>query len=473
MKTLLINPSHENASSDILPLGLCSISAMLKHNGFEDVKGIDLFWDKLEDYTEDIKKTDYIGVHVTSKLFDNSIELAGKIKKINPNVKIVFGGAHPTLYPKECLDMDCVDFVIRGEGEFPFLNLVQCMDYKVIEGLCYNTVIKESFFVKDLNVLPFPDRDLFNMKRYAAYIFYPVFVPIMSSRSCPYNCNNCQPALRMICGSYRVRSPQNVIDEFIFLRDKYNVKRIWFNDNDVTVNQKWLNEFCGLMIKNKIKTKWGCNGRGNELNEENMALMKKAGCISLQFGLEFCNERVLTECLNKRTSFENSKKVIDIANRLKLRLNTYYMFGVPGSTKEEEYTSIDEASKLRLNSISFKAFQPYPMINMNNIAEKKGWLMAYEFAELDEDHCFYNTDNWSPGFVEKDLVQYIKDKFKDEWVHDSVSEEGSVCLIFRNIKTEMHHSFVVYFGRQILSFLKDFKFRHIKNILKGVYCVWT
>jgi radical SAM superfamily enzyme YgiQ (UPF0313 family) len=450
---------------------------MLKHNGFGDVKGIDLFWDKLEDYTEDIIKADYIGVHVTSKLFDNSILLAKKIKDINLNAKIVFGGAHPTLYPKECLDMDCVDFVIRGEGEFPFLSLVRGDEQKTIEGLCYKflnvNIIKESFFVKDLDILPFPDRDLFDMKRYATYIFYPVFVPIMSSRSCPYDCNNCQPALRMICGSYRYRSPQNVIDEFIHLRDNYNVKRIWFNDNDVTANQKWLKEFCELMIANKIKLKWGCNGRGNTLNEENMKLMKKAGCISLQFGLEFCNQRVLTECLNKRTDFENTKKVIEIANKLKLRLNAYYMFGVPGSTKEEEYTSIDTASKLGINSISFKTFQPYPLINMNVIAEKKGWLMAYEFAELDEDHCFYNTDNWNPSFVEKDLVEYIKDKFKDGWIHDSSSEDGSsVSLIFRNIKTDMKNSFIVFFGRQILSFLKDFKFRHIKNIWKGVCCIW-
>lgn len=469
-KILLVNPDRKLArlASD-LPLGLCYLSSMLKKNGYNSIIGIDLQKDSESLFEKHLKDSDIVGIHVVSKIFTEALRLAEKAKQINPKIKVVFGGPHPTLEPRECIEQKPVDFVVRGEGEYSFLEIVKAVEssgnFSDIRGIFYkeNGEIRENpprEWLKNLDELPFPDRELFNINKYKPYMFFPPFIPMVAGRSCPYVCTNCQPALREIAGPYRVRSAENVIAEMKEIIKKYGIRNFWFNDNDVTIRKDWIVDFCNKLIIEKMKIKWGASGRANILDKELMKLMKDAGCVTIHFGFEHGSQEVLDNLLDKKINVNRAKEVIKEANEIGLRVHCWYMFGVPGSTKEQEIESINVAKKLTCNSIMLQAVQPQPHIKLKETSKEKGWLIGHDYCNLDEQHSFFKTENWGPEFVDE-----LRERIMTEFDREGWSTDGS--LIFRNIVIEVKQDFFLYVGREFLSFLKDRNTNHLRWMAKA------
>ena len=237
-KVLLINPSwnvetKHNMWSKIAScypsLGLAYIAAVLRENKIY-VRILDLHAEQISinqfksEFLEIIKKYDFIGITATTPLIKNALILAKFIKSVSPSTKIVFGGVHPSVKYVETLSYDCVDYVIRGEGEFSMLELVQGKKPITIKGLSYklsNGKLKHNLNrepIKDLNKLPMPAYDLLPIRKYrpaiGAYRKLPA-MSIFATRGCPGRCTFC---FRLFEGTIRYRSAEKIIEEILFLQ---------------------------------------------------------------------------------------------------------------------------------------------------------------------------------------------------------------------------------------------------------------
>ena len=159
-------------------LGLAYIASVLKHSG-SNVEIIDMVAEDLNtsDFVKILeqKKYDIAGFTVTTPTFFSSLHLAGQIKRYSPNTLTIFGGIHPTIKPRETMEFDSVDIVVKGEGEITFKEIVETVkssrDFSTVKGLLYreNGQVKETPArapLENLDFLPFPERNLFKQKQY-------------------------------------------------------------------------------------------------------------------------------------------------------------------------------------------------------------------------------------------------------------------------------------------------------------------
>src|SRR3989338_769989 len=235
MKVVLVNPACSEiygpgAKSEgvTLPIGIAYIASHLRNNDVK-VNAIDAEAEKLDlkKFEARIRqlKPDVVGLGVTTPTLHLALRHAKTVKNIDPSIRIVFGGPHPTVVPEECLRSE-VDYVVRGEGEFTMLELCQSIEKgkspKGIKGVSYKSTGKivnnpARELIEDLNELPFPARDLFPLDRYVSPTtkalvlgkgFGGEYTEMISSRGCPYNCTYCSSFVTF-GHRIRFRSPKN------------------------------------------------------------------------------------------------------------------------------------------------------------------------------------------------------------------------------------------------------------------------
>lgn len=455
------------------PLGLCYLSAYLKMKGLNDILGIDLNINSVGDLKRLLtdNKNNIVGIYCATKTFDESIEIAKTAKK-NGSI-VIMGGPHPTLCPEEILQDKNVDFVVMGEGEISFYKLVTAISknnsFKKIdniEGIGYKNddgeiVVKyHKHFINNLDLLPFPDRELFKQYKYPSEA-----ITVIATRGCPYKCTNCKPALDLICGKYRTRSVENVIAEIKEeVIGKYNFNNVHFVDNDLTVNKKWLKEFCNKIIEEELKFSWGCQGGIKTLDKDLMTLMKNAGCNNIGIGIESGSQRVLDEVILKKINLIDANNVIEWANEIGIGIHVWLMIGIPLETIEEMMETIKLASSLSVTSIGFSISTPWPKTGFYEICKNNGFLITNKWGEYNEKrYCNIETDHFSPEDVEKyrqTIFEIFKNKKwfidKDNFIMYNPFYNNSYLSFAKN---KLIMSIIHFFGEE--------RSRKIYNLFKG------
>ena len=304
---LLVNPPGELKNS-ILPLGLASIAAYLRNNDI-DVRAIDALVEELnfKEFEDRVSQggADIIGIYMTSPRYGEGKRACEACKKALPNSVIIAGGPHPSALPAETLqEIPQLDICGIGEGEITMLELVKAIENNAplsqIDGIAFrdkNTgeiiITKPRDFIKNLDDIPFPARDLFPLKKYKTLPPYgrksPYFTTI-TSRGCPFNCAYCsKDVFRNI---FRARSPKNVVDEIEELISKYHAQEIQFYDDDFTLDMKRAEEICDEILRRGIKIRWSCLTRVDLVNENLLKKIKKAGCWMIAYGVESGNQKI-------------------------------------------------------------------------------------------------------------------------------------------------------------------------------------
>jgi magnesium-protoporphyrin IX monomethyl ester (oxidative) cyclase len=330
MKVLLIHTKFNYKSYDP-PLGLLYIVAVLKQNNI-NVKILDTsFKGSLNEVFYEIEKysPDVIGIYSMTIDMDYAIKISKFAKE--KNVISVIGGPHATMLPYETIKY--FDFVVRGEGEFTFLELIKALeskkDLREINGIIFkrnDKVIENKLRepIKNLDSLPFPARELIEIEKYINLFYWLDEIDInlrgtslITSRGCPYNCAFCQPTLRKLFGErIRFRSVDNVIKEIEILISDYKINALHFYDDTFTFNKKWIREFC-----NKIKrydVLWDCSTRVDQVNKEILREMYRAGCRKIEFGVESGSQRILNNILRKGITFKQAEKAIKEAKEVEI-----------------------------------------------------------------------------------------------------------------------------------------------------------
>ena len=334
------------------------MSASLKANGFQDVSLIDLrelsSW---REYSERLQslKPDFIGV--TSNSIDRQFvfEAVNIAKQVLPTAKVVVGGPDVVVAKSLYMDNNNIDHVVYGEGEISFLKLVK-------GEVAPKLVIGEK---PDLDTLPFPDYDLFNLKNELALHMIPGMaspsMSITNSRGCPFKCTFCQPTESKLYGKVRVRGAERTVQEIKLLQSKYGIKSISFVDDCLLSYPKWVEDFSNCLIKNGVQLEWMILGRTNSvgLNERTLSLASKAGLYCVMFGVESGSDRVL-EFLNKRTKVEDAYKANEICKRFGIKFWMNMIVGLPTETEEEMWMTKKLIEDLQPFHVAPNIYAPVP-----------------------------------------------------------------------------------------------------------------
>ena len=311
--------------AECYPLGLGYLSSVLSAQKISHV-GIDLWGPQLtpEKATAqiDFSPFSFLAISAYSTQYKYLKDFSLRLKALFPNIPILCGGPGATFSSETILHFTGVDICVIGEGEITLPEL--CLNYEnkdqvrgivyLENGTLYATPEREN--IKNLDLLPFPNRELFDFTRImsvANQIRAEHDSPelksnprksadIVAGRGCPYSCHFCSKTFKGV----RLRSIDNIINEVTHIKEKYQVNHLLFNDELPLVNKKRTLSLCKELKKFHIP--WSCQGRINQVDEEILKSMKEAGCIQIGYGVESATQDILDR-MNKK---QNAADIVPV-----------------------------------------------------------------------------------------------------------------------------------------------------------------
>lgn len=426
------------------PLGLGYIAAVLENQGVEvrivdsllmgwhnrikiddDIIRVGLSFENIQQIIENYAP-DMVGVNcLFTKQRQNAHEICRLAKKIDPSTITVAGGAHPTVLPELVLSDDNVDFVVIGEGENTILDILKLVEGKgenvQLNGIAFkengkNIVIPKTRFIKDLDSIPFPAWGLLHLEKYFGLKashgtrHYSRFAPIITSRGCPAKCTFCS-AYRVWGRRFRMRSPENVIEEMRQLKNKYGIKELMFEDDNLTLNIKRAEKIFESMIEDKFNFAWDTpNGvAAFALTEEVILKMKESGCYQLNLALESGSQFVLENIIKKPLKLHKVKPLIKYAKKIGLNTSIYLIIGMPGETLDQIKETFSLAEELEIYDPFVSVATPYPGTELYDSCLKNGHIDPdFKFDDLFIRSFSITTQYWNG----EDLKKSLKDGYK-------------------------------------------------------------
>ena len=394
MRILLLSPPTNSIIKEVLgttgpPLGLAYLASMVRDE--HDVRIIDSLVENLNynDVKNRIKRydPDLIGITATTSMMPDAYIIAKTAKRLNENVKVVIGGPHVTFVPektfKEC---PCIDFVVRGEGEITFKELVDAIDktgdFKNIRGLSYrndgnvvNNPPRE--LIKNVDSIPLPSYDLLPMNKYRAEGIK--FGTIMTSRGCPYNCIFCSSSLQF-GKRWRGHTKERVMEELRILREKYGIKEIEFLDDTFTLNRKRAIDISREIKREKLDIRWTASSRVNTFSREIAEAMKKGGCHTVYFGIESGTQRILN-FIGKGITLEQAIKSVRDANESGLNTLGSFIIGFPDENRDEVKKTIKFSKKVGVKVAQFTIATPYPGTRLWNLGIAEKLIKSFDWRK--------------------------------------------------------------------------------------------
>lgn len=282
--------------------------------------------------------------------------------------KIIIG-SHGTTMPQWVFDNCGADFVIRGEPELVVEKLIGFLagdadlTLSEISGLSYREAgaIKNnpSERITDLDRLPLPAYDLLPMEKYSSNGYEEPFAIVMTSRGCPFNCTFCLKA--MAPGPYIVRSIPKVMEELEYLIKNFQIKSIFFQDWEFFIDSRRVEQICQEILARGLKFSWGANARATDIvrSRNLMPLLKQAGCVAINMGLESASDRVLQK-INKQIGKADLQQAVDILKSNNLAGGLYMLLNAPGETWKTIRETQDFVAKNKLRVRPFLKPIPYP-----------------------------------------------------------------------------------------------------------------
>jgi radical SAM superfamily enzyme YgiQ (UPF0313 family) len=397
MKIALINPNP----STYPPLGLVTVASHLVHEGHKVhvLEGTSCF----------THKVDLIGIGGLTLWIKEIKEL---IKQLPQQVPIVVGGPCITSNPKIFHDLN-VDYAVVGEGEETICELVDNLEKGVNPKGIKGLITKEGH-----NFEPRPFMDLSEKKIPAwhllpnlnSYLAWPG-LGIETSRGCPFKCCFCTAPF--ISGrKWRGRTAENVVEEIIDIFYRYKSKRIYFADDNCTVNPSRWKQLCKYLSQLHLPVEFHVPEgiQAHHLNMETLQLMKKAGFKSITIGAESGSQRILDEVINKGgLRIEQVEQVVKNCVKIGLKISCFFVIGTLGETLPEIQQTLAFARHLRklgAESCSIRNALPIPGTRMWQMAKEGGNLLiaeeqAFDHAFVHSGKHFMQSEHWTPKQVEE------------------------------------------------------------------------
>lgn len=446
---------------------LAQIGAVMQQAGYTvdvvDAIGLGMTWEQFERYML-TNKPRYMVIHATAPTLTNDMRTTFVGKAVGTVSMAI--GTHVTPMSRETLESyPTLDVVVRGEPELTILDVVQTIDRVVREEHALDTIpvgnsdmtapwrklpfpdasylttrgrfagvgpalvaraLRETRgvafrnehaevqinpdrpFIERLDSLPIPLHDKLPWKRYKVPIVGGPYTFVLTSRGCPAGCRYCIKHVTYQ-SSVRHRSPDHVLEE-LYLLKKLGMHHIHFEADLFTVDKEFVYDLCNTIIKDGIQIRWSCNSRVDFVDEDELKLMKRAGCFMVAWGLESGSEAVLKRA-RKGTTVKRIEETIAASHRAGIMNWGYFIIGLPGETVETIGQTIALSKRIPVDIALFHIATPYPGTPFYYEAVANGWIRMDRWEDYDMyDHTVLNY----PHLSSKDLEYWAK-RAAREW----------------------------------------------------------
>lgn len=450
MKIVLVNPPQDTRYP-LPPMGLSLIAAVLERKGHQvtvvDANALKLRAEEVAPY---ITNADVIGLTAMTPTINAAISIARHLKQNNSHSMIILGGAHASLLPEETLTTaPQIDIAVRGEGEETITELLQALEDKQpldsIPGINYRrngeiiSTAARSTNV-DLDSLPFLAHHLLPWKRYKPYPPYGRALPfttLITSRGCPYDCSFCSKPI--FGNKFRGQSPERVVDEVAYYKEKFGIKEVAFHDDIFTLNKRRAHAIADEMMKRGIKIYWTCETRVNLVDKELLRHMKQAGCYAIAYGIESASPEIL-DTLSKGITLEQVEEAVRLTREEGLLTIGYFMIGSPGESPETIVKTIEFAKRLRLDFAQFGITIPFPGTKLYDLYLKgRGDKIPWEHFVYDKISRQITPVFDSDKISRADLQRWVRQAYKKfylrpSYVWQQIQQVTSISDLKVNIK---------------------------------------
>ena len=457
MKVLFVNPPQTASKYKFMgviapPLGIAYMAGVLQENNI-DVEILDASAEDMDfkDVEKELlkRKPDLVALTALTPTIGRALETAQVVKETLPDSIVVMGGYHPTFNFIETLEDENVDIVIRGEGEYIMLNLVQALENQSslhdVKGIVFEdknskeiVVNPEAPLIQDLDELPFPALNLLPMKKYRLLDMDTHMTTMITTRGCPMQCSFCSSAA-MHGKKVRERSVENIVDEIEYLKTNYDIDTIAFMDDTFTLKKRKVMAICDEILKRNIEIMWGCTSRVDTLDEKLLKKMKEAGCITIFIGVESADQQQLDN-MCKNTTIAKIENAFKIAHKLKIRTIASVALGMPGDTKEIMNKTVKFVHKLKPNYAIYSLATPYPGTRFYKEAFEKNLIKIKDWSKYTLITPILETIDCSLNDMRKIQAKaFMKFYLRPHYIIRQFLQDGPYLLktIFGVIKTAL------------------------------------
>ena len=324
---------------------------------------------------------------------------------------VILCGADATDHYAEYLKKGA-DFILLGEGEETLGELLDQLSagretgLESILGLVYQddrpqtvdgmTIVHRPSSIvqnarrpdiKNLDSLPFPAWDLIDVQKYKNiwrehHGFYSM--NMVTTRGCPYHCNWCA---KPIWGQrYNSRSPENVVAEMKWLKEKFAPDHIWFADDIFGLKPNWVERFAELLRENDAVIPFKCLKRADLVTEKTARALADAGCKTVWLGAESGSQKIL-DAMDKGDKVEDIVRAAELLHKNKIEVGFFLQFGYPGEIWEDVQKTLKMVRECAPDDIGISVSYPLPgtkffeRVKME-LGEKQNWVDSNDLAML-------------------------------------------------------------------------------------------
>jgi len=422
MNILLISPrgsdTYAQLGLELPPLGVGYLAAFVRQQG-HDVELLDMGVETMTLSVEFFRRFDLVGLSVDTTRYFNALDIARMAKEAGAYVTM--GGYHATFTDKETLETGLVDFIVRGEGEEIFTQLLAVLekgklpkDLDQVDGISYlldgkYKKNKDACLPVNLDDFPFPARDLFKLDRYKISLNDLPMTNMITSRGCPFDCFFCC-STRFGGKKWRHRSAKSIVDEIEMLYHEYGYKAFAFMDDNFTTSKQRIMDFADeLEARNLTDIIWWCFSRVDVLvaNEDMVKRMAEAGAFKVFLGLESANAETL-EDYGKNISHDQQMQAVALLHKYGINVQGSFVMGDMDETEAMISKTVDMAIDMDLESLQFSIVTPFPGTRLYEKVVTENRLLHKQWNLYDGLHSIIRLDYISPQRIEKILFDSYK-----------------------------------------------------------------
>jgi len=408
-------------------------------------------WKEIEQKIKD-SNADVFGISSSfTPYHGEALEIARIIKEWDGRKIVVMGGAHVSCDPEGILKSPFVDYAVLGEGEIRFPLLLEQIekegrgDIKDIDGIGYRKdgeikINPLQSFIQDLDVLPYPARELLDPDRYRMRKKRSTM--IITSRGCPHGCAYCSTHLVMGT-SFRTRTPEAIIKEMVECRKGYGIQTFDIEDDNFTFDQKRAKRLMSLIIKNFGENRLELSAMNGvsfvSLDEELLKLMKRAGFKTIN--LSFVSTDPLTkERMGRPKPMTEFDKILEKAEQVGLHVIAYVIFGMPGQTVEEMLDTLIYLMGKRV-LIGPSVYYPTPGTPLFERCRKEGILPSHlsqcRSSAFPVETKEFNRLDLLTLFRLARVINFIKGKMDEKGLDDGITWRELSLILKEKVKAEV------------------------------------
>ncbi len=354
---------------------------------------------------------------LTGNPIKDALKVSKQVKQLMPELPVIWGGWHPSLFPEQTLNNDAIDIIIKGQGEDSFAEVLDFLSthksLQAVKGICYKNngvfVANPDRNLKDINLFPAFNYDLIDVKQYMQ-LSGRKQLDYISSQGCRFRCTFCADPFMYKRGWYGYHA-KRVGEEIENLWKQHNFSHVHFQDETFFTYSDRVKDIAQEFINRKLPITWFGTMRADQgvrLEEDVWKLCKQSGLERVMIGMEAGTQEML-DWMKKDIKLNQLYEVAEKCIKYDIAINFSVIVGFPGETKESILETLNVVKKLRKMSSSFHIgifyFKPYPGNPIADELLKQNYSFASTLEEWsDFDYVASNKSEW----IDEETLNYIE-----------------------------------------------------------------